>query len=63
MKYNEHHLSEHHDKIICPLNRNYTCTGRCAWFDHVHEDCRMIGGFWRVREGLNEIIDLLGDKK
>ena len=55
MKYKTHYLSEKNDKMMCPLNREYSCNSRCAWFDHVEEDCRMIGGFWKVREILLDI--------
>ena len=61
MKRQEHYLSEKNDKVYCPLNRTYYCYSGCAWFDHKHQDCRMIGGFWKVREGLNEVVDQLKD--
>ena len=53
MKYIKHHLGE----VNCPLNRAYRCSNKCAWFDNEDEDCRMIGGFWKVREGLNEVTN------
>ena len=59
MKYKNHYLSEKNDKMMCPLNREYSCNSRCAWFDHEHQDCRVIGGFWKVREGLNEVVETL----
>jgi len=45
----------------CPLNRNYICNERCKWYDFEHNDCRMIGGFWKIREGINEVTDMLID--
>ena len=40
--YQEHYLSEEHDKKTCPFNRSYLCNGHCAWFDHEDKDCRKI---------------------
>lgn len=57
--YKKHYLSDKIDKR-CPLNHG-ACDEFCAWFDHEHQDCRMIGGFWKVREGINEMTDMLID--
>ena len=58
-KYQQHYLSDKHSNKLCPLQTIIQCDSHCAWFDHEEQDCRMIGGFWKVREGLNDIIDEL----
>ena len=61
MKYQKHYLSDKIANKLCPLHNGRTCDSYCAWFDHEHQDCRMIGGFWKVREGLTDVTDLLTD--
>ena len=63
MKYQKHYLSEDGNNKICPVQSGYVkpCNNSCAWFDHEHQDCRMIGGFWKVREGFTDVTDLLTD--
>ena len=61
-KYQKHYLSDDKHNKLCPLQQeSIQCDSYCAWFDHVHYDCRMIGGFWKVREGLTDITELLTD--
>ena len=55
MKFKNHYLSEKNDKMMCPLNREYSCNSRCAWFDHEHQDCRQLGMMWKIREDLQDI--------
>ena len=43
----------------CPLKSSVLCSGQCAWFDHEEEDCRLIGGFWKIREELREMREVL----
>ena len=62
MKYQKHYLADEKGSKFCPLNEG-NCDSYCAWFDHKHQDCRMIGGFWKVREGLNELIDIIKEDK
>ena len=57
--YQEHYLSEEHDKKTCPFNRSYLCNGHCAWFDHEEQDCRMIGGFWKITTSINNFADII----
>ena len=62
MKYQKHYLSDEKSNKLCPLSggdSDVQCDSWCAWFDHEHQDCRMIGGFWKIREGLTEINDNL----
>ena len=59
MKFEQHYLSTKNYPKSCPLNRDYACDGLCAWFDHEYQDCRRIGGFMKVREGLTEIDERL----
>ena len=61
-KYQKHYLSdEKGNSKYCPLQVSMVCNSYCAWFDHVHCDCRMIGGFWKVREGINEVVEAIRD--
>ena len=57
MKYQKHYLSDEGNNKYCPLqgDRVIQCDSYCAWFDHEEQDCRMIGGFWKVREQLTEL--------
>ena len=55
MKIIRHYLSKENDQVRCPLNRDSACNNTCAWFDNEEQDCRMIGGFWKIRE---ELVDL-----
>ena len=61
MKYQKHYLSDDSgNNKMCPLQPGLgQCDSYCAWFDHENQDCRMIGGFWKVREGLAEVSDHL----
>ena len=54
MKTKQHYLSDKNVHIWCPLDRNYMCNNTCAWFDNEEQDCRMIGGFWKVIEAIRE---------
>ena len=38
MKFVRHYLGE----LMCPLNRDFSCNSRCAWFDNEEEDCRLM---------------------
>ena len=60
MKYKKHYLSNDGNNKHCPINER-TCDSWCAWFDHENQDCRMIGGFWKVREGINEVVEEIRD--
>ena len=62
-KYQKHYLSDGgNNNKLCPLQQIVVqCDSHCAWFDHEYQDCRMIGGFWKVREGLTDVTDLLTD--
>ena len=60
MKYQKHYLSDEKSSKFCPLNAG-SCDSYCAWFDHEDQDCRMIGGFWKVRESITDVTDLLTD--
>ena len=61
MKLQKHYLNEKNFEKQCPLQNGNRCDSYCAWFDHEEQDCRMIGGFWKVREGLTDVTDLLTD--
>ena len=48
---------------ICAF-KSVACTGICAWFDHEEEDCKLLGGFWKIKQELTDIkdaIEIIGD--
>ena len=55
MKYIKHYL----EGVRCPFNRDFSCDSRCALFDNVNEDCKLIGMGWKIRESLNELKDIM----
>ena len=57
MKYQEHYLATKTTKKFCPLKDGGICDSYCAWFDHEEQDCRMIGGFWKIVEAIRDGYD------
>jgi len=49
--------------VYCPLNRAYSCTAACAWFDHEEDMCRLLGIMFDVNATLLEVVDKLDEIK
>ena len=59
MKYQKHYLSDKISNRMCPIQRDYQCDSFCAWFDHEHQDCRLLGMMWKIRDDLHDITDAI----